>query len=115
MNRNSSSRLLCVTVLIVLITGAASQPASAYIQSKTQNAIQAAAKASAKKTTAEKDFQTAEFYRRTGHPNSAYFCYEIVRRRYPESEFAAKAVEKMKELKEAGKVKTKTPNPGVDR
>ena len=32
---------------------------------------------------AEKDYMTAEFYRRTGHPGSAYFYYEIVRRRYP--------------------------------
>jgi outer membrane protein assembly factor BamD (BamD/ComL family) len=32
---------------------------------------------------AEKDYQVAEFYRRTGHPCSAYFYYEIVRRRYP--------------------------------
>src|SRR5262249_19848276 len=32
---------------------------------------------------AEKDFKVAEFYERTGHPGSAYFYYEIVRRRYP--------------------------------
>ena len=31
---------------------------------------------------AQKDYQTAEFYRRTGHPGSAYFYYEVVRRRY---------------------------------
>ena len=32
---------------------------------------------------AEKDFETAEFYRRTGHPGSAWFYYELVIRRYP--------------------------------
>lgn len=32
---------------------------------------------------AEKDFATAEFYRRTGHPGSAWFYYELVIRRYP--------------------------------
>jgi len=31
---------------------------------------------------AEKDFETAEFYRRTGHPGSAWFYYELVQRRY---------------------------------
>lgn len=32
---------------------------------------------------AEKDFKTAEYYERTGHPASAYFYYELVCRRYP--------------------------------
>ena len=32
---------------------------------------------------AEKDFNIAEFYRRTGHYGSAYFYYELVIRRYP--------------------------------
>jgi outer membrane protein assembly factor BamD (BamD/ComL family) len=36
---------------------------------------------------AEKDYQIAEFYRRTGHPCSAYFYYEIVRRRYPGTKY----------------------------
>ena len=31
---------------------------------------------------AEKDYKIAEFYRRTGHPGSAYFYYNIVLRRY---------------------------------
>src|SRR5262249_58865081 len=29
---------------------------------------------------AEKEFKMAEFYRSTGHPGSAYFYYELVRR-----------------------------------
>ncbi|GIW78374.1 MAG: hypothetical protein KatS3mg105_0181 [Gemmatales bacterium] len=48
---------------------------------------------------AEKDFHKAEFYRRTGHPGSAYFYYEIVRRRYPGSPLAEKATQRMAELK----------------
>ena len=61
---------------------------------------------------AEKDFRTAEFYKRTNHPGSAYFYYEIVRRRYPGTPLADKAAEHMKELealhqKDEAKEKTK--------
>jgi hypothetical protein len=35
---------------------------------------------------AEKEFQIAEFYRRTGNPASARFYYDLVARRYPETE-----------------------------
>ncbi|MFN4260241.1 MAG: tetratricopeptide repeat protein [Gemmataceae bacterium] len=48
---------------------------------------------------AEKDFRIAEFYRRTGHPASAYFYYEIVRRRYPGTPFFDQATERMHELR----------------
>jgi outer membrane protein assembly factor BamD (BamD/ComL family) len=48
---------------------------------------------------AQKDYITAEFYRRTGHPGSAYFYYEIVRRRYPGSKFADLATERMNEIR----------------
>ncbi len=64
---------------------------------------------------AEKDYKMAEFYRRTGHPGSAYFYYELVQKRYPRTTFAAKARERWASLreelekKEAGK-----PLPGVD-
>jgi TolA-binding protein len=47
---------------------------------------------------AEKDFKMAEFYRRTGHPGSAYFYYEIVRRRYPRSDYARLATERQAEI-----------------
>ncbi len=50
---------------------------------------------------AAKDFRIAEFYRRTGHPGSAYFYYEIVRRRYPGTEYYKQATERMRELKDA--------------
>ncbi len=48
---------------------------------------------------AEKDYKMAEFYRRTGHPGSAYFYYEIVRRRYPNTKFFDLATERMNELR----------------
>jgi len=48
---------------------------------------------------AEKDFRIAEFYRRDGHLASAYFYYEIVRRRYPGTKFADQATDRMHELK----------------
>ena len=48
---------------------------------------------------AEKDYKIGEFYRRTGHPGSAYFYYEIVRRRYPNTRFAELATTRMEELR----------------
>jgi outer membrane protein assembly factor BamD (BamD/ComL family) len=47
---------------------------------------------------AEKDFKIAEFYRHTGHAGSAYFYYDIVRRRYPGTVFFDKATQRMHEL-----------------
>lgn len=48
---------------------------------------------------ADKDMKVADFYRRTGHAASAYFYYEIVRRRYPNTKHAEVAVQKMEELR----------------
>jgi outer membrane protein assembly factor BamD (BamD/ComL family) len=48
---------------------------------------------------AEKDFNTAEFYKRTGHPGSAYWSYELVRRRYPGTKFEGMAADRMNELR----------------
>jgi outer membrane protein assembly factor BamD (BamD/ComL family) len=48
---------------------------------------------------ADKDYKMAEFYKRTGHPGSAYFYFELVRRRYPNTPNAEKAVEQMAELR----------------
>jgi hypothetical protein len=50
---------------------------------------------------AEKDFRTAEFYRRTGHYGSAYFYYELVRRRYPGTPQAETSTQRMLELRHA--------------
>jgi len=48
---------------------------------------------------ADRDYQIGEFYRRTGHPGSAYFYYELVRRRYPNTEYAKKAEDQMRDLR----------------
>jgi outer membrane protein assembly factor BamD (BamD/ComL family) len=58
---------------------------------------------------AEKDFKIAEFYRRTGHPGSAYFYYEIVRRRYPGTRFFDDATIRMQELREKPGKKDQVP------
>lgn len=50
---------------------------------------------------ADRDFNIAEFYRRTGHPGSAYFYYELVKRRYPNTEYSEKAIARMNELHSA--------------
>jgi TolA-binding protein len=49
--------------------------------------------------SAEKDYNIAKFWERTGHPGSAYFYYEIVKRRYPGTDLADKAEKRMIELK----------------
>jgi outer membrane protein assembly factor BamD (BamD/ComL family) len=48
---------------------------------------------------ADKELKMAEFYRRTGHPASAYYYYELVRRRYPNTEAARKAAERWNGLR----------------
>jgi outer membrane protein assembly factor BamD (BamD/ComL family) len=57
-------------------------------------------KASIDVQQAEKEFKMAEFYRRTGHPASAYFYYKLVERRYPGTKYAQMAVERWNELRE---------------
>jgi TolA-binding protein len=47
---------------------------------------------------AERDYNTACFWERTGHPGSAHFYYEIVKMRYPGTPFAEKAQKKIIEL-----------------
>ena len=50
---------------------------------------------------ADRDWRVAEFYRWTSHPGPAYFYYELVRRCYPNTEYATKAVERIHELERA--------------
>jgi outer membrane protein assembly factor BamD (BamD/ComL family) len=59
---------------------------------------------------AEKDYKMGEFYRRTGHPASAYFYYELVQRRYPSTKFAQLARERWDELR--GEVEKEQANEG---
>jgi hypothetical protein len=47
---------------------------------------------------AEKDFETARYYERTGHAGSAVFYYELVRRRYPGTRYADLATERKDHL-----------------
>ena len=62
---------------------------------------------------AEKDIQKAEFYERTGHPASAYFMYEIVCRRYPQTKYAEQAAEQKVRLEGAiEKERQKSNDPG---
>lgn len=59
---------------------------------------------------AEKDFNNADFYQRTGHPGSAYYYYGIVRRAYPNTRFADEANTRMASIRqdyEAGKFNKK--------
>lgn len=48
---------------------------------------------------AEKDFKTAEYHEQTKHPGSAYFCYELVRRRYPGTKYSDLATERMEAIR----------------
>ncbi len=49
---------------------------------------------------ADGDFNTAEFYKRIGKPGSAYFYYELVRRRYPGTNYAEQSVARMGEIRD---------------
>ena len=58
---------------------------------------------------AEKDFKTAEYYERTGHPGSAVFYYELVRRRYAGTQYADVATERKDQItKDMGEGKVQT-------
>ena len=48
---------------------------------------------------AEKDFKTAEYYERIGHPGSAVFYYELTRRRYAGTRYSEIASERKEALK----------------
>ncbi len=48
---------------------------------------------------AEKKFQMAEFWRRTGHPESACFYYNLIRVFYPDTIYAKRALERFSELR----------------
>ncbi|MBA4186716.1 MAG: hypothetical protein C0467_01735 [Planctomycetaceae bacterium] len=61
---------------------------------------------------AEKDFRMAEYYERTGHPGSAVFYYELVRRRYAGTRYSDLATEKKEHL--VALMKEGKPAPGRD-
>ncbi|HXD87535.1 MAG TPA: tetratricopeptide repeat protein [Urbifossiella sp.] len=58
---------------------------------------------------AEKDFLTAEYYERTGHPGSAVFYYTLTERRYANTRYAQIARERMARIRkrmDAGDIPT---------
>jgi outer membrane protein assembly factor BamD (BamD/ComL family) len=61
---------------------------------------------------AEKDFLMADYYERTGHPGSAVFYYELVRRRYAGTKYAVQATERQAYLIQ--RMKDGRPEPGTD-
>ena len=61
---------------------------------------------------AEKDFRMAEYYERTGHPGSAVFYYELVRRRYAGTRYSDIATERKDWL--LARMKEGKPLPGID-
>jgi len=68
---------------------------------------------------AERDFEIAQFYRRTGHPGSAYFYFELVRRRYPNTKLSEKAMEEMTKIRSTAQQRhaeetAPLPTPAID-
>ncbi len=61
---------------------------------------------------AEKDFEMAEYYRRTGHGGSAVFYYELVKRRYAGTPYADMAQERQAYLLK--RMEEGRPDPGID-
>ncbi|HSQ55804.1 MAG TPA: tetratricopeptide repeat protein [Gemmata sp.] len=61
---------------------------------------------------AEKDMKMAEYYARTGHPGSAVFYYELVRRRYAGTRYSDIATERKDWL--VSEMKKGNPLPGID-
>jgi outer membrane protein assembly factor BamD (BamD/ComL family) len=61
---------------------------------------------------AEKDFLMAEYYERTGHPGSAVFYYELVRRRYGGTKYSDLASDRQARL--VNMMKEGRPDPGID-
>jgi outer membrane protein assembly factor BamD (BamD/ComL family) len=53
---------------------------------------------------AEKDFLMAQFWEKTGHPGSAYFYYELVKRRYPGTKPAEEAAARVEKLEREKKL-----------
>jgi outer membrane protein assembly factor BamD (BamD/ComL family) len=62
---------------------------------------------------ADRDWRIAEFYRWTSHPGSAYFYYELVQRCYPNTEYAAKAAQRVQELEQRHPDAVRPGQPGV--
>jgi len=92
------------------------QVAEATVPELTQDAAMAAkltrAKFAIRNQQAEKDFKMAEYYERTGHPGSAVFYYELVRRRYAGTKYSDVAGDRKDWL--LAQMKDGKPLPGID-
>lgn len=90
--------------------------AEASVPELTQDPAMAAkltrAKFAIRSQQAEKDFKTAEYYERTGHPGSAVFYYELVRRRYAATKYSSIAEDRKERLLAA--MRDGKPTPGND-
>ncbi len=69
-----------------------------YVQDKEKAAWLTRQKFAIRIQQAEKDYETAEYYRRTEHPGSAYFYYELVMRRYPGTKFSDLSKSRIEEM-----------------
>jgi TolA-binding protein len=69
-----------------------------FRQNKEENDWIIRAKLGVRLQLAQKDFEMAKYYERTGHPQSAYFYYHLVCRRYPGTKVADLAKERLKVL-----------------
>ena len=90
--------------------------AEATVPELTQDPAMAAkltrAKFAIRSQQAEKDLRMAEYYERTGHPGSAVFYYELVRRRYAGTRYSDVAGERKDWL--MVQMKAGKPLPGID-
>jgi|GEM_PF-1165917 len=74
-----------------------------YTQDKEKSAWLQRQKMAIRIQQAEKDFGTAEYYRRSGHPSSALFYYELTRRRYPGTKYSDLSVSRLAEMEQIHK------------
>lgn len=88
--RKCAEALHLVSVAEATVPELANDPAMAEKLTRAKFAIRS--------QQAEKDFLTAEYYERTGHPGSAVFYYELVRRRYAGTKYAEAATDKKERL-----------------
>lgn len=86
----------CAEALHLIQVAEATVPELANDPSKAEKLTRA--KFAIRSQQAEKDFLTAEYYERTGHPGSAVFYYELVRRRYAGTRYSDLATEKKDRL-----------------
>ena len=100
----------CAEALQLVYTAEASVPE--LTQDPEMAAKLTRAKFAIRMQQAEKDFKTAKYYERTGHPGSAVFYYELVRRRYAGTKYADLAGQRKEHLLAA--MKEGRPLPGVD-